>query len=59
LPIELAKDLLKEQLLSVKGMLGPESADLLLRNRSSPGKISHHAPVLLPVGIRLALSLAR
>lgn len=39
-------------------MLGPESADLLLRNRSTTGKICHHAPVLLPVGIRLALCLA-
>lgn len=38
-------------------MFGPESAYLLLRNRSIPCKISHHAPVLLPVGIRLSLCL--
>ena len=57
--IELAKDLFIEQLLSVKGIFGPESADLLLRNSCATGKISHHAPILLPVGIRLALCLTR
>jgi hypothetical protein len=40
-------------------MFGPESADILIRNRSASSKISHHAPVLLPVGIRLALCLTR
>ncbi len=57
--IELAKDFLIEQLLCIKGVFRPESADVLLRNRSAPSKFTHHAPVLLPVGIRLALCLTR
>ena len=59
LPIELAKNLLVEQLLPVKRMFGPEGADVLLRDRGTPGEIPHHAPVLLPVCRWLALCLTR